>query len=72
MPEHDERDLTEHGYYFNVSTGEVEQGMVSSWPHRMGPYASRDDAAKALETARQRSEAWDEDDKRWDSWESQD
>lgn len=51
-------------FYFNVSTHEVEEGKASSWANRMGPYATREEAARALETAAQRSEAWDEEDRR--------
>ena len=51
-------------FYFNVSTGEVEEGKVSSWANRMGPYDTREEAAHALERAAQRSEAWDEEDER--------
>lgn len=52
-------------YYFNPSTGEVEEGMVSSWSRRMGPYPTREAAQRALETARARTESWDEEDRRW-------
>ena len=60
-------DLTETGYYYNVSTGQVEKGLVSSWSDRMGPYATQEDAAAALEKARDRSEAWDEADRKWEN-----
>jgi hypothetical protein len=32
---------------------------------RLGPYATAAEAADALETARRRTEAWDEQDKAW-------
>ena len=60
-------DLTETGYYYNISTGQVEKGLVSSWSDRMGPYATQEDAAAALEKARDRSEAWDEADRKWEN-----
>lgn len=60
-------DLTESGYYYNISTGQVEKGLVSSWSDRMGPYATQEDAAAALEKARDRSEAWDEADRKWEN-----
>ena len=60
-------DLTETGYYYNVSTGQVEKGLVSSWTDRMGPYATEEDAAAALAKARDRSEAWDEADRKWEN-----
>ncbi|MEV7972117.1 SPOR domain-containing protein [Cellulomonas sp. NPDC089187] len=52
------------GFYFNVETGEVEQGKQSSWSSRLGPYPTREAAEEALSTARQRTAAWDEEDRR--------
>lgn len=52
------------GFYFNVETGEVEQGKQSSWSSRLGPYPTREAAEHALETARRRNAAWDEEDRR--------
>lgn len=52
-------------FFYNPETGEVEQGMVSPWTRRMGPYPTREAAQRALETARARSDAWDEEDRRW-------
>lgn len=57
-------DLPEHGYYYDVSTGEVVQGLTHSWQHRMGPYATRAEAEHALQTARERTCSWDEEDER--------
>lgn len=55
----------EHGWYFNLTSGEVEQGLVSPWTDRMGPYPSREAAAQALATAKARNEAWDAQDEEW-------
>jgi hypothetical protein len=57
-------------YYFNLSTREVEEGLVSSWSHRIGPYPTREAAERALETAARRGDAWDKDDRAWrgDAW----
>jgi len=52
-------------YYFNTSTHMVEKGRQSSWEHLMGPYDTPEEAAKALETAAKKSQAWDADDKSW-------
>lgn len=52
-------------FWYNPSTGEVEEGRRSAWTDRMGPYATREEAAKALETAARRSESWDAEDRRW-------
>ncbi|MBN0042364.1 SPOR domain-containing protein [Cellulosimicrobium cellulans] len=54
----------EDEYYFDTRTGEVHRGPSGSWSHRMGPYPTREAAQKALETARERSDAWDEEDHR--------
>ncbi|WP_454300605.1 SPOR domain-containing protein [Salana multivorans] len=58
-------DLTEAGYYYNLTTGEVERGQQSTWTERIGPYPTREAAQRALDTARRRTEAWDEEDRRW-------
>ena len=52
-------------YWYNTLTGEVERGRQSSWTHRMGPYDTPEEAARALETARRRSDSWDEEDREW-------
>ena len=52
-------------YYFNTKTQMVEKGRQSSWEHLMGPYDTPEDAANAMEIAKQRSKAWDADDKAW-------
>lgn len=49
-------------FYFNVSSGLVEEGKVSRWTDRMGPYPTREEAERALEKAGARTAAWDEDD----------
>lgn len=52
-------------YFFNTRTRMVEKGRQSSWEHLMGPYDSAEQAERALETAQERTEAWDEDDAEW-------
>jgi hypothetical protein len=52
-------------YFFNTRTKMVEKGQVSSWEDLMGPYDTRDEAEKALETAKQKSKSWDEQDQKW-------
>lgn len=57
-------------YWYCVKHHEVEvAGMISPGTicpilDRLGPYSSYDAAARALETAKERNEAWDSDD--WD------
>lgn len=52
-------------YFYNTRTQMVEKGRQSSWEHLMGPYDSPEDAERALETARKKSQAWDADDAAW-------
>lgn len=54
-------------YYFNLSTGQVE-ALEGKSPAKdvLGPYATREEAQQALEKARARTEAWDEEDRRFD------
>lgn len=58
-------------YWFNVKTGQVES---HDDPERarggdlMGPYETEAEAAGALETARKRTEAWDEEDRQEREW----
>lgn len=55
-------------YWFNIRTRQVE---AHDDPERaraaelMGPYDTQDAAAAALETARERTQEWDEEDRRW-------
>lgn len=56
----------ERAFYFNTRTGEVEQGLASSWSNRMGPYATHAEAENALALARQRNQDWDQSDRDWD------
>lgn len=46
-------------WWFNLITQKVEQGSGAPNRERLGPYASKEEAEKALERARERSEAWD-------------
>jgi hypothetical protein len=54
-------------YWYNLTTGQVEsEDNKSQSDDLMGPYDSQAEASKALDTARQRTEAWDEEDKAWE------
>lgn len=55
-------------WYFNLETGEVENGPVSDWTRRIGPYASEAEATQALEIARARNEKWEAEDARERAW----
>jgi hypothetical protein len=53
-------------YWYNVDTGRVEtEETKSRGAVLMGPYATFEEAVRALEAAHERSEAWDEEDRRW-------
>jgi hypothetical protein len=52
-------------YWFNTRTKQVEEGRQSDYTDLMGPYSTRAEAEAALDTAAARSEAWDEEDRRW-------
>lgn len=56
---------TAREFYYNLDTGEVEEGIVSDWTKRIGPYPTREAAQHALDIAARRTEAWDEADRRW-------
>ncbi len=51
-------------YWYNVNTGQIEEDDATSRKENLlGPYSSREEAAHALELAKQRTEAWDEEDR---------
>jgi hypothetical protein len=53
-------------YWFNTRTGRVETDVDrGQGADLMGPYATHGEAAAALDSARKRTEAWDEEDRRW-------
>jgi hypothetical protein len=54
-------------YYFCLDHGVVEGVDGCRGEVRLGPYASFDEASRALETARRRTEQWDEEDEEWDT-----
>ena len=57
-------------FWFNVATGQVEnhdtRGMDSDV---MGPYDTEEEASRALQTAAEKTKAWDEADRRWEDGE---
>jgi len=54
---------TEKQFWYNMRTGEVEQGFVSPAVDRAGPFATREEASHALEKMRANSAKWDEEDR---------
>jgi hypothetical protein len=54
-------------YWYNVETGKVETDETKGpGDDLMGPYDTEDDASRALETARRKTERWDEEDRVWE------
>jgi hypothetical protein len=51
-------------WYYCVKHHKVEEGPECRAADRLGPYASREEAAHALETAQQRNAQW-QNDPRW-------
>lgn len=51
-------------FYFNIDTRQVERGRISDWRHLMGPYATEEEASRALEIAAQRTRDADLEDAR--------
>ncbi|MEO6309062.1 MAG: SPOR domain-containing protein [Leifsonia sp.] len=54
---------TEKQFWYNMRTGEVEQGFVSPSLDRAGPFATREEASHALEKLRANSAKWSEEDR---------
>lgn len=60
-------------YWFNIESGQVESDENrSQGADVMGPYESEAEAASALSTARAKTEAWDEQDRKDEQWETGD
>ncbi|MGH3861991.1 hypothetical protein [Actinokineospora sp.] len=53
------------GWYYNTRTGQVEHGEVGRAIDRLGPYPDRATAERALQIARERTEAADKADRAW-------
>jgi hypothetical protein len=54
-------------WWYNTKTGQVEPDD-NHGPNRdvLGPYGSQEEAARALEIARERTEKWDAEDREWE------
>jgi len=58
--------MEEPQFWYNTRTGRVETEYDKSQSKDLlGPYPTHADAEQALAKARQRTEAWDEEDRRW-------
>ena len=49
-------------FWYNTRTGEVEEGPQSLGTDRIGPFATRDEAARALEIVAARAKQWNDED----------
>ncbi|WP_370894627.1 methionine aminopeptidase [Janibacter sp. GXQ6167] len=59
-------------FWYNITTGQVESDEEKSpGADLMGPYASRDEASRALQTAAEKTEKWDEEDRAWDGYDDE-
>lgn len=53
-------------YWYNLRTGKVQTNYdKGQGKNLMGPYPSAEAAAGALRSAAERTERWDEEDRRW-------
>ncbi|MBB3114987.1 hypothetical protein [Corynebacterium bovis] len=55
--------MSDEKWYYDTKTGEVSQGVGGGWDSRMGPYDTREEAAHALEIARERTARADAEDR---------
>ena len=51
--------MSEEQWYYDIATGQAQQGKVTNWDNRMGPYATRGVAVAALGKEKARNESWD-------------
>ncbi|WP_018155166.1 hypothetical protein [Demetria terragena] len=53
-------------YWYNLTNGQVQKdGETDPKADLMGPYDTEDAARNALATAKQKTEAWDAEDREW-------
>ncbi len=53
--------MSDGKWYFNTKTGQVEGEEGARAADRLGPYDTKEQAARALEIAAERTKAWDDD-----------
>ncbi len=51
-------------YWFNTHTGQVEVGKQSIALHRLGPFATREEAERAPDVIAKRAAAWREEEEK--------
>lgn len=55
-------------YFYNLSSGQVEEGRQSHGNDLMGPYPTREAAQNAFGNAKARNEEWEDEDEKWEDW----
>ncbi|MBP2435462.1 SPOR domain-containing protein [Microbacterium amylolyticum] len=55
-------------FWYNMRTGEVEEGKQSGSLELAGPFSTRDEAARAPDILRERADAWREDEEAEKEW----
>ncbi|MFC7406034.1 SPOR domain-containing protein [Georgenia alba] len=53
-------------YYYDLGSGQVVRGKARGWTNRMGPYPTAEEAARAMEHAKERNEEWNAENQSWD------
>ncbi|MBA3367446.1 MAG: SPOR domain-containing protein [Geodermatophilaceae bacterium] len=59
--------MCDGAWYYNVKTGAVVQEGEAPSKDRLGPFATREEAAKALDTIRKREERKSAEDSDWNN-----
>lgn len=49
----------EKQFWFNTKSLKVEEGFKSAALYRIGPFTTHEEAARALETVRERTKKWE-------------
>ncbi len=62
MAEDKRSELTGEKYWFNIRTEKVEFGRLSPAVHRIGPFDTEAEAARAPEIVAERARAWEAED----------
>lgn len=60
-------------YWYNTKTGQVESEVDDKRARSadlLGPYSSEEEASRALEIAREKTEKWDEQEREEDNWDN--
>ncbi|CAN5352352.1 hypothetical protein BH24ACT9_BH24ACT9_11790 [soil metagenome] len=62
--------MSDQNWYYDVKAGTVVQEGEAPAKNRLGPYATREEAANALETIRKREERKSAEDRAWENGEN--